>query len=77
MTSFIESIEREAEEFVRGKSLPAHAKPVYIAMCQHSRGLPIDQVCPHCNGALSVEERGAAWIVNCPCGRCENTLRSL
>lgn len=77
MTSIMESIEVEAEELLRGRSLPTHAKPLYVAMCQHSRGLPIDQVCPYCNGVLSVEDRGAAWIFSCPCGRCKETLRGL
>lgn len=77
MDSIVESIEREADAFVRGKSLPVHAKPSYIAMCEYARGLPVDQVCPYCGGAISVEARGAAWFLDCPCGRCKGTWRGV
>lgn len=75
MSSIIEEIERDADAFVRDKSLPAHAKPSYIAMCEYFRGLPVDQICPYCGGAISVEPRGAAWLLYCPCGRCKDTWR--
>jgi hypothetical protein len=75
MSSMIEDIEREADALARGKVLPAHAKPSYIALCEYVRGLPVDQVCPYCGGAISVEPRGAAWLLGCPCGRCKDTWR--
>jgi len=77
MNSIIEDIEQEAAEFVRAKSLPAHAKPSYVAMCEYVRGLPVDQACPYCGGAISVESRGAAWLLDCPCGQCKDTWRGL
>jgi len=77
VASLIEGTELEAEALVSGKDLPAHAKPSYIAVCEYVRGLPVDQVCPYCNGAMSVEEHGAAWVVDCPCGRCKNSWKGL
>lgn len=77
MGSVIDSIEREADAFVSGKSFPEHAKPSYMAMCEHIRGLPVDQLCPYCGGAISVETRGSAWLLDCPCGRCKDIWRGL
>ncbi len=77
MASVIESIELEAEAFVRGKSLPAHAKPAYIALCEYMKELPVDQVCPYCEGVMTVEKRRAAWIVDCPCGHSKCSWKGL
>ncbi len=75
MNAVIENIKLEAYTWLRDKRLPIHAKPSYIAMCEYVRGLPLDQVCPYCDGAISVEERGTVWLLDCPCGRCKDTWK--
>jgi hypothetical protein len=72
-----EEVEIEADEIMRGQSLPEHARPSFVAFLEHSNGLPIDQICPYCRGAIWVEDHGRAWTVRCPCGRCTNSFRGL
>jgi hypothetical protein len=69
--------EREADQSTTGQSLAKHARPSFIAFLEHSNGLPIDQECPYCQGAIWVEDRERSWTVRCPCGRCTNSFRGL
>ena len=65
-------------------ALPKGAKEVLIALGQSQNGEHIDQSCPFCGGAISVEpltlsgeNRPTSWRHECPGGKCNGTMRGL
>lgn len=58
MTMTRDEVEREADEIMKGQSLPEHARPSFIAFLERSNGLPIDQECPYCHGVIWVKHHG-------------------
>lgn len=68
------------EKYLQGidlSNLPLQAREVLIALGQFHERQPITAQCPKCQNILTVEERGYAWFISCPCGFCTNVARGL
>ena len=73
-----DEIEREVGQIMQGQSLPERAPPLFIAFFGRLDGLPIDQECPYCQGAIWARgSRACMDLWRSPCGRCTNSCRGL
>ena len=76
----------ESHKYLQGldmSRLQPEAGPALIALGQFQSGEAVDQVCPHCHGAIVVTGEAVGtptpcvWFVSCPCGECNTTMRGL
>jgi hypothetical protein len=70
-------IDAEAAKILEGRNATPYHRAAVLAFLEHVNELPMDQICPDCNGIVSVEQVNTAWLVSCPCGRTKETLRGL